>query len=140
MIGLLAGSFDLIHPGYIRMFKHSKTTCDKLIVALQGDPTIERSRKCKPVQSLDDRKEILLSIKYIDDIVEYNTEKELYDLLSTLDYDIRILGEEYMNTQFTGFDLNKPVLWIKRDHDYSTTKLKESIYQERCLRRNTLSF
>jgi glycerol-3-phosphate cytidylyltransferase len=131
--GIIAGSFDLIHPGYVRMFKESKEYCDYLIVALQDDPTFERPNKCKPVQTLSDRKEILTSLKYVDEVLTYSSEESLHDLLRKTDYDVRILGEEYKNCNFTGKDLGKSVLWIQRRHDYSTTALKEKIYEERKL-------
>lgn len=131
--GLIAGSFDLIHPGYVKMFKDAKIKCDYLIVALQDDPTLERSNKCKPVQSLYDRKEILESLRDVDEVITYSSEESLYDLLRKVDYDIRILGEEYRDIEFTGKDLGKEVLWIQRNHDYSTTSLKEKIYEERKL-------
>jgi len=131
LTGIIAGSFDLIHPGYIRMFKESKKKCKRLIIALQGDPTIERKNKCKPVHTLEERIEILRSIRYIDEIVTYNTENELYELLKNLVYDIRILGVEYKDSNYTGKDLNKEVLWLERPHHYSTTALKEKIYMER---------
>ena len=127
--GIICGSFDVIHPGYIRMFCDAKeNACDYLIVALQDDPTIDRPEKCKPVQSFSDRKEVLQAIRYIDCIVEYSTEHELFELLSTLDYDVRILGTDYKNKSYTGDTLNKPVYYHTRDHGYSTTSLKESIY------------
>lgn len=130
--GIIAGSFDLIHPGYVRMFRDSKESCDCLIVALQGDPTIDRPSKCRPVQSLEDRLEILQSIRYIDEILVYNTELELKKLLSETDHDFRILGTDYKDKDYTGRDLKKPVLWIQRDHSYSTTSLKDAICAERC--------
>jgi glycerol-3-phosphate cytidylyltransferase len=127
--GVICGSFDVIHPGYTRMFRDAKeNACNHLIVALQDDPTIDRPEKCKPVQSFNDRREILQSIRYIDDIVEYSTEKELFKLLSTLDYDIRILGTDYRGKHYTGIELKKPVYYHVRNHDYSTTSLKRSIY------------
>lgn len=129
--GIIAGSFDLIHPGYVRMFEEAKRHCDYLIVALQDDPTQERPHKCKPVQTLSDRKEILESLRNVDEVLTYSSEKSLYDLLKRVDYDFRILGEEYRDSEFTGKDLEKNVLWIKRNHDYSTTSLKEKIYEER---------
>lgn len=129
--GIIAGSFDLIHPGYVRMFKESKKFCNHLIIALQDDPTLERPRKCKPIHTIEERIEILQSISYIDEIVTYNTEAELYELFKVLDYDVRILGDEYRDTNYTGKDLNKEVIWIDRLHDYSTTKLKEKIFKER---------
>lgn len=131
--GIIAGSFDLIHPGYVRMFKEAKNRCDYLIVALQDDPTLERPNKCRPVQGLFDRKEILESLRDVDEVMTYSSEKSLYDLLRKVDYDVRILGEEYRDAEFTGKDLGKEVLWIQRNHDYSTTSLKEKIYEERKL-------
>jgi glycerol-3-phosphate cytidylyltransferase len=130
-IGLIAGSFDLIHPGYVRMFKESKKYCNYLIVALQDDPTVDRPSKCKPIHSINERREILMSLRDIDDIVVYTDEKSLYDLLKSVKYDIRILGEEYKDVEYNGKDLGKDVAWITRDHEYSTTSLKEKIYMER---------
>lgn len=129
--GIIAGSFDLIHPGYVRMFKESRAICDYLIIALQDDPTIERIHKCKPVHTIEERKEILESIRYVDEIVTYNTESELYELLKNVEYDIRILGIEYRGLNYTGKDLDKEIFWIERQHAYSVTRLKECIYEER---------
>jgi len=133
-IGIICGSFDLIHPGYIRMFKDAKSVCISLVAALQDDPTIDRPEKCKPVQDFEGRKEILESIEYIDSIVEYSTEKELASLLANTDHDVRILGSDYEGrVDYTGASLNKPVYYHHRDHDYSTTALKEAVYKERLL-------
>ena len=130
--GIICGSFDLIHPGYIRMFKDAKNICDEVIVALQGDPTIDRPHKCKPVQSLDDRREVLEGLVYVDHIETYNTEQELLELLQNVSYDVRILGTDYMgNKEYTGSELGKPVYYHQRSHDYSTTGLKELIFKER---------
>lgn len=131
MIGIIAGSFDLIHPGYTRMFRDAKKVCDHLIVALQGDPTLDRPSKCKPVQSLQDRIEIIESIKWVDSILTYNTEVELLQLLKETKYDLRVLGTDYIDKSYTGKELGKEVLWIERDHGFSTTSLKEKIYEER---------
>lgn len=128
-IGILAGSFDLIHPGYILMFKEAKEVCDHLIVALQKDPTIERPQKNKPVQTIDERKIILSSIKYVDEIIEYTTEKDLYKILKHNKIDVRILGSDYKNKTFTGCDLNIPIFFHERRHEWSTTKLKNLIRQ-----------
>lgn len=135
-VGIIAGSFDLIHPGYIWMFKDAKSICNHLVIALQGDPTIDRPHKCKPVQSIEDRIEILSSIKYIDQIVTYNTEFELLNLLKNTNFDVRILGSDYEGKSFTGDNLNKPIYYHKREHPYSLTDLKEKIYQERKLFKN----
>ena len=126
--GVICGSFDVIHPGYVRMFVDAKKVCDKLIVALQGDPTIDRPSKCKPVQTIEDRMEILRSIKYVDDVVVYNTEAELDNLLGVLEYDVRILGSDYANrTDYTGYRYQKDVYFHERSHSYSTTDLKKRI-------------
>ncbi len=130
--GIICGSFDLIHPGYIRMFKDAKNVCEEVIVALQGDPTIDRPHKCKPVQSLDDRREVLEGLVYVDHIETYNTEQELLELLQNVSYDVRILGTDYMgNETYTGREIGKPVYYHQRAHDYSTTRLKELIFEER---------
>ena len=125
--GLIAGCFDLIHPGYIRMFKDAKTVCNWLVVALHDDPSLERPSKAKPIHSLAERIEILSSIKYIDNIVFYQTEEDLYLLLSTGGIEIRILSSEYKNTQYTGNDLGIPVHFHERNHDYSATNLRNKI-------------
>lgn len=125
--GLIAGSFDLIHPGYIRMFRESKSVCQSLIVALQDDPTVDRPSKCKPVQTWEERAEVLRALRYVDDIVYYNTEKDLRHLLAKVDFDVRILGSDYVGKRFTGDELGKPVYYCNRDHTYSLTDLKERI-------------
>jgi len=123
--GIVAGAFDLIHPGYVRMFKYAKEHCNYLTIALHENPTMARPYKLKPVQSLEDRKEILRSIKYVDDIVVYQAEDTYLSYLE--DYDIRFLGDDYSDGSYTGKGLGIPIVWIPRDHEYSTTKLKESI-------------
>lgn len=128
-IGFLAGSFDLIHPGYILMFEDAKTVCDHLIVALQTDPTLDRPNKNKPVQTLEERKKILSSIKFIDEIVIYSSEDDLYNLLKNTKIDVRILGSDYKNTKFNGFDLSIPIHFHDRSHNWSTTNLKKKIIE-----------
>lgn len=125
--GIICGAFDIIHPGYIEMFKDAKSVCKKLIVALQDNPRIDRPEKDPPVQSYKDRKLILSSIKYIDDIVEYNTEAELYEILKSDIYDVRILGTDYKGKDFTGKDLERPVYWHDRGNKYSASGLKRRI-------------
>jgi glycerol-3-phosphate cytidylyltransferase len=126
--GITAGSFDLIHPGYIRMFREAKEVCEILIVALQDDPTLDRPQKCKPVQTWEEREEILSSLKFVDEIVRYSTEKELFDLLKSFKYDVRILGADYYGKPFNGDSLEKPVYFCRRDHEYSLTDLKKKIF------------
>jgi len=123
--GIIAGAFDLIHPGYVRMFKECKTCCNHLTVALHEDPSFARPHKLKPVQTLEERKEILESIKYIDDIVFYQTENIFLSYLD--DYDIRFLGDDYRDGSYTGKDKNIKIVFVDRSHDYSTTELKRKI-------------
>ncbi len=123
--GIVAGAFDLIHPGYIRMFKECMEYCNHLTIALHEDPSLARPNKLPPVQSLEERKEILKSIKYIDDIVVYQEEDTFLSYLQ--DYDIRFLGDDYRDGSYTGKDINIKIVFLDRSHDYSTTELKRKI-------------
>jgi len=130
VLGFTAGNFDLLHPGYIRCFREAKRHCDKFIVFLQIDPSLHRKSKYKPVISLYNRYEALMSIKYIDDVYTYQTEEELYDLIKFWKPDIRILGEDYIGKPFTGDDLPPKVIYTTRSHEWSTTKLKDLITRQ----------
>ena len=101
--------------------------CSKVIVLLQGDPTIERPLKCKPILSINERKDILKSLKQIDYIEVYNLESELLELLKSINPDVRFLGDDYKNKPYTGDDLGIDIHYIKRDHGWSTTKFKNLI-------------
>tara|TARA_B100000524_G_scaffold347634_1_gene250047 strand:- start:943 stop:1341 length:399 start_codon:yes stop_codon:yes gene_type:complete len=125
--GVIAGNFDVIHPGYIRMFKTCKMNCDEFNVLLHLDPSIERPEKLKPILTAEERIEILSAIKFIDKISVYTYESELYSLLKLGKYSIRFLGDDYLNKSYTGDDLNIPVYFINRDHGWSTTKFKKII-------------
>ena len=124
--GIIAGAFDVIHPGYIRMFKEATDYCNHLTVALHEDPSTERKHKLKPVQTVEERKEILLAIQYVDDVVVYQKEETFHEYLKH--YDIRFLGTDYRDGSYTGKDLSIDIIWLTRNHDYSTTKLKTDIY------------
>ena len=115
-----------MHPGYIRMFKEAKEHCNHLTVALHEDPSMARPHKLKPVQTVEDRKEILYAIKYVDDVVVYQAEETFHHYLK--DYHIRFLGMDYMDGSYTGKDLSIEIVWLSRNHDYSSTKLKTQIY------------
>lgn len=123
--GISAGAFDLIHPGYVRMFEECKRYCNHLTIALHEDPSFARNHKLSPVQSIEDRKEILRAIKYIDDIVVYQAEDTFLSYLD--DYDIRFLGDDYRDGSYTGKDKNIKIIFVSRDHGYSTTELKRKI-------------
>ena len=132
-IGFTCSTFDLLHAGHITMLKEAKSKCDYLICGLQTDPTIDRpNSKNKPIQTLVERWIQLEAVKYVDEIVVYQTEKDLEDLLLTLNMDVRIVGEEYRNTNFTGKDICEQrgieLYYNKREHSFSTTELRERIY------------
>lgn len=129
--GLIAGNFDVIHPGYVKLFQDAKeNACDYLIVALQGDPTIERPNKCKPVQSIEERQYILESIKYVDKVIHYNTESELLDIIKNNEHSVRIIGSDYKNIDFTGKVHEKEIYYHERSHEYSLTDLKKKITEQ----------
>ena len=101
-VGFTCSTFDLLHAGHILMLAEAKTICDHLIVGLQTDPTIDRSTKNKPVQSIVERYVQLSAVKFVDEIIVYSTEKDLEDLLMFLPITVRFIGEEYEGKDFTG--------------------------------------
>ena len=125
--GIIAGNFDIIHPGYILLFNECKENCDYLILLLHEDPSIERPEKLKPILSLDERILILSSLKQIDEIVPYKLESDLLNLIQNMNIDIRFLGDDYINKEFTGKNLNIPIHFMNRSHGWSTTKYKQLI-------------
>ena len=125
--GFVAGNFDVIHPGYIKMFIECKTNCDHFTILLHSDPSLERPEKLKPILTLDERIEVLSSIKYIDDIQSYTYESELYKLIIRGEYSVRFLGDDYRGKSFTGDDLNISIHYLNRNHGWSTTKFKNLI-------------
>lgn len=127
-VGFVASCFDLFHAGHIMMLKEAKTQCDYLIVALQTDPTVDRpDTKNKPVQTLFERYVQIQACKYVDEIVPYTTEKELLDMLRSYHIDVRIIGEEYKESNFTGKELDIPIYYNKRRHSFSTTELRKRV-------------
>ena len=127
-VGIVASCFDLFHAGHILMLMEAKDHCDRLVVALQSDPTIDRPEKNKPVQGLSERYIQLEACKYVDQIVPYDTEADLYNLLAGLDWDVRFLGMDYIDrTDFTGYDLDIPIHYCSRRHNYSSSGLRERI-------------
>lgn len=128
IIGVIAGNFDVIHPGYINTFKQCKENCDFLQILLHSDPTIERPEKLKPILSVDERIEILMSLEMVDSVISYHTESDLLEILGTSVYNIRFLGDDYIGREFTGSNLDIPIKYLNRDHGWSTTKYKRMIY------------
>ena len=127
-IGFTCSSFDLLHPGHIVMLKDCKNVCDYLIVGLQTDPTIDRKNKNKPVQTFEEREIMINSIKHVDEVVKYETESDLYDLMVRLNPDVRILGTDWKDKEYTGHNLDIEIYWHNRDHDWSTSSLRNRIY------------
>ena len=130
-IGFTCSTFDLLHAGHVTMLEEAKRHCDFLIVGLQNDPTLDRSEKNAPVQSIVERQIQLAAVKYVDEIIIYNTEQDLIDLLLTLPIDVRVLGEEYKNKDFTGKDIAKQrgskIVYNGRDHSFSSTSLRKRV-------------
>ena len=125
--GFTAGNFDVIHPGYIKLFKECSQNCDHFTILLHSDPSIERPSKLKPILKLEERIEILESIKYISDIKTYTYESELCELIKSGNFNIRFLGDDYKNKKYTGDDLGIKIHFLNRDHGWSTTKFKKLI-------------
>jgi glycerol-3-phosphate cytidylyltransferase len=130
-LGIIAGNFDVLHPGYIYMFKEASHNCDHLLVALHSDPSIERPEKTPPILSLEDRMESLLSIRFIDEIVPYDYEVDLEKLIKSRKPQVRFLGDDYKTrTDYTGFGFCPSVYFFDRSHGWSSTKFKELIYNQ----------
>jgi len=129
-IGFTCSTFDLFHAGHVMMLKEAKSQCDHLIVGLQMDPTIDRpSTKNKPLQTVLERFIQVQACKYVDEIIPYATEKELMDILTSYPIDVRIVGEEYRDKQFTGYQLPMSVYFNSRQHSFSTTELRQRLFE-----------
>lgn len=130
-IGVTFSQFDLLHSGHIAMLADAKTFCDYLIVGLQNDASSDRPEKNKPVQSIIERQIQVAAVRYVDEVIVYNTEKDLEELLLILPIDVRILGNEYSNRDFTGKDictrLGIRLMYNKRNHSFSSTTLRERV-------------
>ena len=132
IIGITCSTFDLLHAGHIIMLEECKKYCDYLICALQVDPSLDRPEKNKPIQSLVERYLQLEAVNHVDKIIPYNNEEELLTIFASLDLDVRILGEEYKDKKFTGKEICQKrgikLVYNKRDHDFSTSSLRQRIY------------
>ncbi len=130
-VGITASTFDLLHAGHITMLREAKTKCDYLICALQVDPQCDRPTKNKPVQTLVERHTQLAAVKYVDEIIPYQTEQDLEDILNMFPIDIRIIGEEYKNGRFTGRAICSKrgieIYYNKRDHRFSSSDLRKRV-------------
>ena len=133
--GFTCGAFDLLHAGHALMLEECKSYCDYLVVGLQRDPSIDRKNKNKPVQTYEERDIMIKAIRWVDEVVYYDTEKDLYDLLKNIDVDIRIVGADWKDKPFTGHDLPLKVVFNSRDHGYSTSSLRSRVHQAEDTRR-----
>jgi len=133
-VGFTCSTFDLLHAGHILMLAECKQVCDYLIVGVQSDPTIDRPGvKNKPVQSIVERYVQLSAVKFVDQIIVYNTEKDLEDMLMFLPLSVRIIGEEYKDKDFTGKqiceDRGIKIWYNSRNHRFSSSELRQRTYQ-----------
>ena len=128
-IGFTCSSFDLLHAGHILMLKDAKQLCDKLIVGLQINPTIDRPEKNKPIQSYEERIIMVKAMKFVDEVVAYDTEDDLVKLLTELKPDIRILGADWKGKKFTGYELPIKCYFNSRNHTWSSSNLRKRIYE-----------
>tara|TARA_Y100001972_G_scaffold110429_1_gene142172 strand:- start:225 stop:641 length:417 start_codon:yes stop_codon:yes gene_type:complete len=136
-IGFTCSTFDLLHAGHVMMLREAKAQCDYLICGLQVDPSIDRPEKNSPIQSIVEREAQLAAIKYVDEVIIYCTEDDLCDIINMYPIDIRILGEEYRDRDFTGKDECKKrgiqLYFNKREHRFSTSDLRKRVCEKTTL-------
>ena len=130
-IGFTCSTFDLLHAGHVQMLRDAKQHCDYLICGLQVDPSLDRSEKNSPVQTLVERYTQLKAVSYVDEIIPYQTEEDLKDILELYPLDVRILGDEYRDREFTGKDICRrrdiQLYFNKRDHRFSSSDLRQRV-------------
>jgi glycerol-3-phosphate cytidylyltransferase len=138
-IGITCSTFDLFHAGHVIMLEEAKRQCDYLIAAIQVDPTLDRSTKNKPVQSIIERQIQVAACKHVDEIIVYSTEKELEDIFMALPIDVRIMGEEYRDKEFTGKEICEKrkiqIHFNKRDHFFSSSDLRLRVFDAEAKKR-----
>jgi glycerol-3-phosphate cytidylyltransferase len=131
IVGFTASAFDLLHAGHVQMLREAKEQCDYLIVGLQTDPTLDRTDKNPPVQTIVERYTQLKGIEYVDEIIPYGTEQDLEDILTMYHINVRVIGEEYRDKEFTGKDicerLGIDIHFNKRNHRFSTSDLRKRV-------------
>lgn len=135
-IGFTCSCFDILHAGHYLMLKDAKLQCDLLVVGLQTDPTLDSEyrmstngkNKNKPIQSYQERLIQINGCRYVDLVVKYSTEDDLYEMLQKIDPDIRILGSDWEGKKYTGHELDIKIHWHTRDHNFSTSELRKQVY------------
>jgi glycerol-3-phosphate cytidylyltransferase len=137
-IGITFSSFDLLHAGHIKMLEEAKSQCDYLICGLQTDPTLDRPEKNRPIQTVVERYIQLKGCKFVDEVVPYATEQDLEDVLRSFKVDVRIVGDEYMDKQYTGRkyceESGIELYYNKREHRFSSSGLRKEIQEKENLK------
>ena len=132
-VGFTCSTFDLLHAGHLIMLREAKEQCDYLICGLQVDPSNDRKDKNSPIQTVVERYTQLKAVSYVDEIIPYGTEKDLEDILELYTINVRILGEEYRDKEFTGKDICRrrdiELYFNNRDHRFSSSYLRESVIE-----------
>ena len=130
-VGFTCSTFDLLHAGHVQMLRDAKEQCDYLICTLQLDPSVDRKEKNAPIQTIVERYTQLKAVGYVDEIIPYNTEQDLEDILNMYHIDVRILGQEYRDKDFTGRDICRKrdikLYFNKRDHRFSSSGLRKRV-------------
>lgn len=130
-VGFTASAFDLLHAGHVQMLREAKEQCDYLMVGLQTDPTLDRTDKNPPIQTIVERYTQLKGIEYVDEIIPYGTEQDLQDILTMYHINVRVIGEEYRDQEFTGKEicsrLGIDIYYNKRNHRFSTSDLRKRV-------------
>jgi len=129
--GITFGAFDLFHAGHVLMLEEAKAVCDYLIVCIQTDPSLDREEKNKPVQSIIEREIQVSGCRFVDEVIIYDTEADLLNIIGQVDWDVRIIGEEYKDKDFTGRDQTlERCHFNKRPHTFSSSELRERVSKE----------
>jgi glycerol-3-phosphate cytidylyltransferase len=130
-VGITFGAFDLFHAGHILMLQEAKTICDHLIVCIQTDPSLDRNEKNAPVQSIVERQIQVTACKYVDEVIVYDTEKDVMEVLKSVDWTVRILGDEYRDKPFTGREETiERCYFNRRPHTFSSSELRLRVVQK----------
>ena len=129
--GITFGAFDLFHAGHVLMLEEAKTVCDHLIVCIQSDPSLDREEKNKPVQSIIEREIQVSGCRFVDEVIIYDTEADLLNIIGQVDWDVRIIGDEYKDKDFTGrVQTLERCHFNKRSHIFSSSELRERVSKE----------
>ena len=129
-VGFTCSSFDLLHAGHILMLEDARDQCDRLVVGLQIDPSVDRPEKNKPIQSLEERKIQIEAVRFVDEVIPYETEEDLHKILKHSNFHVRILGSDWKNKEYTGKELPILVYFHERNHNFSTSELRKRVFDK----------